>query len=584
VRCAKEEAAYQVKDADLSKALSSLENAKHSMESSKPGAAAAGLLAMRSVLAKNPNYDAALKTLDAGAKWGTGFLQTGVGAKVDPNDPDFKYHSQGIIEILQKLHEDFSKEKADRDAEFAKAHQACIDTQADLADQIGLSEGTIADLEAEIGELTEHIAGARGELVESNNLLKDDKLYLTDLTEICETRANQYDQRSTMRASELTAMTQALDLLEGTVAGADASVNKRALLQKQAVKPAVSFLQQQSKQSQVTVQEHGQRNVDTKLVGVLQLLQHEGKRLNSAILSGLVARAGSDPFAKVKGLIQKLVERLIAEATAEATKKGFCDTELGKAKKNRDFRLQEVHALSAEIGGLETKHDALELELEELADALANLKASAEEAAKLRAEQKENNVATLKEARTGLGALAEAIGILKQFYKQAAKGLPSLLQVKASPIEEDNPGAGFSGSYKGNQAGSQGVIGLLEVIKTDFQHTITVTEAAEKTQQAEYVEFDRVTQADIGAKTTKSELNTNDLKTTKITLETKTADMKTNMGLVDDALKEIEELKPTCIDNVMTYAERVAKREGEITALKKALCQLDGEGVEEMCQ
>jgi peptidoglycan hydrolase CwlO-like protein len=314
----------------------------------------------------------------------------------------------------------------------------------------------------------------------------------------------------------------------------------------------------------------------------LATLMQEGKRLKSAMLTALVAKAGSDPFAKVKGLIQKLVERLIAEATAEATKKGFCDTELGKAKTQRDFRLEEVNKLSAEIGELETKHDALELELEELGKALVDLKLSAEEAAKLRDEQHEENIAVLKEAREGLGAVTEAIGVLKTFYKQAAKA--SFVQVKASPIEEDNPGAGFSGSYKGNQAGAKGIFGLLEVIKTDFGHTIQVTEASEKTQAAEYVEFDRATQADIGSKTTKEELDNADLKTTKLTLETKHNEMTSNMGMLDDALKEIEELKPTCIDNVMSYADRVAKREEEIAALKKALCQLDGEGVEAECQ
>jgi hypothetical protein len=589
VRCAKEKAEYQTKDADLTKAISSIESAKASMETSKsPAAAAAGLLTMKHIIEKNPNFDKAMNVIDAGPKW-SAFLQHK--AKVDPSDPEYKYHSQELIDLLQKLHEDFVKEKEDRDAEFAKAEQACDDLKVDLASEIETTEGTIEDLKEEIGSLTERIAEARGELVEANNILKDDKLYLTDLTEVCETRANQFDQRSKMRADELHAMTQALEILEGTVAGADASVNVRALLQKKqaAAKPAASFLQQ-SKETVQLVQQHAQRSALSASVqeqlrrdGAIETLRKEGLRLHSVALTTLAARAGSDPFQKVKGLIQKLVERLIAEATAEATKKGFCDTELGKAKTQRDFRLEEVHKLSAEIGALETKHDALELEIQKLEEDIQSNKMSMEEASKLRDEQKEQNVAVLKEAREGHAAVTEAIGILKTFYKQAAKAA-SMVQEKASPIEEDNPGAGFKGSYGGNQAGAKGIFGLLEVIKTDFEHTISVTEAQEKQQAEDYVAFDRAMQADTGAKETKHELDTADLETTKLSLESKTAEMKSNQDLLDEALKEIEELKPTCIDNVMSYADRVAKREEEIAALKKALCQLDGEGVEAECQ
>merc|ERR1719386_381980 len=112
----------------------------------------------------------------------------------------------------------------------------------------------------------------------------------------------------------------------------------------------------------------------------MSTLRLANKRLRSSALNALLARAGSDPFAKVKGLIQKLVERLIKEATEEATKKGFCDTELAKAKQDRDFRLAEVKKLSAEIAGLETKNDELELEIKELTEALESLAMSAEEA------------------------------------------------------------------------------------------------------------------------------------------------------------------------------------------------------------
>jgi chromosome segregation ATPase len=583
VRCAKEKADYEAKDADLRKAISSLENAIRSMEESKPGAAAAGLLTIRTVMQTSAKADAAMKLLDAGAKWDA-FVQLNSHSKVDPNDPEYKHHSQGIIDLLNKLLAQFKGEKEEADAAFAQAEETCTKTQTDLANEIDLTKENISTLEDEIGALTSRLAEARIELVEAEHLLKEDKLYLTDLTEMCETRANQYDQRSQMRADELSAISKALGILESRVQTADASVNKRALLQR-SEKP-IAFIQEAEKAVHALVRQHAKLTAseqqDAQRTGALEFLMHESKRLNSVLLSGLVARASSDPFAKVKGLIQKLVERLIAEATAEASKKGFCDTELGKAKTERNFRLEEVNTLSSEIGSLEVKNDQLELEIEDLTGALADLAASAEEAAKQREESKTQNQAVLKEAREGHEAVVEAMGVLKQFYKQAAKA--SMVQLKESPIAQDNPGAGFDGSYQGNQAASKGIIGLLEVIKTDFEHTISVTTETEKTQAAEYVEFDRATQADIGAKETKKELNEQDLKTTKMTLEEKTKDMKSNMNLLDDALKQVEELKPMCIDNVMSYADRVKKREEEIAALKKALCQLDGEGVEEMCQ
>jgi len=79
-------------------------------------------------------------------------------------------------------------------------------------------------------------------------------------------------------------------------------------------------------------------------------------------------------------------------------------------------------------------------------------------------------------------------------------------------------------------------------------------------------------------------LDEEDLATTLTTIEQKMTDLQTAQDLLDAALKVIEGLKPTCIDTGMSYEDRVAKREEEITALKKALCILDPEDAEPQCE
>merc|ERR1719160_968643 len=97
----------------------------------------------------------------------------------------------------------------------------------------------------------------------------------------------------------------------------------------------------------------------------LETIASEGRRIGSSILLTTALKLGPDPFKKVKVLIQALIERLLQQMADEAGHKGFCDTELGKAKTTRE---ESIVTLTGE--------------LEELNEAL-------EKANKLRAEEKE---------------------------------------------------------------------------------------------------------------------------------------------------------------------------------------------------
>mmetsp|Transcript_53192 Transcript_53192/g.152435 ORF Transcript_53192/g.152435 Transcript_53192/m.152435 type:complete len:716 (-) Transcript_53192:65-2212(-) len=599
-RYAKEKAEYEATAADLSKALSSLESAIKAMEGSKP----ASLLAIRESVEQSLAIADALNLVtEARRQAVSAFLQ------VDPSDPMYKYHSQGIIETLETLLKEFTAEKKQLDDDWAQSKATFESTIKSLNSKLEENKKAMDQLEADIETLKGDIAEARENLVNAEATLKDDQLYMKDLTERCEVRSKDWDQRSQLRAGELEALTGALDILTSKVSGLDTDVNKRALLLQRngtstdkaasnvsshpAAKAAslksitkhaeaVSFLQDAIVSAGAGhSQLRGAASLSARQVKVVALLGKEGKRLGSSVLSTLAISLADDPFLKVKTLIQQLVERLIAEATSEATKKGFCDEKLGMAHKDRDYRMADAKSLDVEIQSLETKLIELEEEIEMLKDAIKQLAEDLRKATELREREHEENLDIMKKAGEGFQAVDEALKILKVFYKQSAK---AKVLLQASPVDEDTAGAGFKGAYKGKQESSNGIIGMLEVIKSDFDRTDRTTEAAEKQAHEQFVEFDRSSRADISGKEMKQALDEEDAETTKNTISEKTEDLKTAQELLDSALKQVEDLKPTCIDTGMSFEERVAKREEELAALKNALCILDADGVEADCQ
>jgi len=580
---AKEKAVFEAKQADLANAIRSLTNAMTSMRATGGTFLAVRETVRRSIaLAEVMHMIAEPKRQALNA-----FLQTD--EKVDPNDAVYKYHSQGIIDTLNDLHIDFSGQKTDLETEWGKAVTTFNSADSALTGKISVAAGEIATLkDVTIPTLVGEIASARSDLVNSEASLKDDQVYMKDLTSMCETRAKDWDQRSDLRAKEINAITQALGVLRSDVKGRDTLVNKRALLQQHVPAQMVqisahsivpSLLQEGLKVSTgVAAREAKAQSA------VLALLQQEGMRLHSTLLSGAASQIQGNPFTQVKGLIQKLIERLIAESAAEATKKGYCDEQLGKARKDRAFRLEETQGLNQELSELELKEDELDAEITELEGDLVQLRTDLNLTEQQRDIDRIANHNTIKEANEGLKAVQNAILILKVFYKDAAK---AAVFSQISPVDEDlaaqSAGAGFSGAYNGQQTGAKAIFGLLEVIESDFDRTVRVTTQEEAEAQAAFILYDRNARSDISAKDEKRELNEEDLTTTRNTISKKMVDLQTAQNLLDAALEELEALVPTCVDTGMSFDERTAKRQEELTALGQALCILDTDGIEPRC-
>jgi len=308
---------------------------------------------------------------------------------------------------------------------------------------------------------------------------------------------------------------------------------------------------------------------------VVSLLRNKGSQLKSTLLISLANQVGGDPFAKIKKLIQELIERLLQEAANEANQKGWCDKAMADATQKRTYAAEEIEDLNSKMAKLAAKIDKLGSEIDTLAEEIKAIEEDQKTATQERKEEKAENANTVKEAEAGLEAVKMAIDILDKFYKTNAKNTVDLSLAQKGPAD-DMPDSGFDAgeAYKGAGAESGGIIGMMEVIQSDFERTISETKKAEKEAADAHFKFMTETGMSLAEKNMAKDQKTKQKDDAEQNYDDAKSSMLDEIKILQTSIEELIELKATCIDTGMSYEERVARRDQEIASLKKALCIL----------
>merc|ERR1719399_1449961 len=119
---------------------------------------------------------------------------------------------------------------------------------------------------------------------------------------------------------------------------------------------------------------------------------------------------------------------------------------------------------------------------------------------------------------------------------------------------------------------------MLEVILSDFANLESDTLAAEAASQKVYEDFMTDAKRNKAVKTKNIEMFTADKVAAESKLAADTKDIKATQDELLAADRYYEKLVPQCVDQGVTYEERVAQRESEIESLKKALEILSSAG------
>merc|ERR1719326_1726507 len=243
-----------------------------------------------------------------------------------------------------------------------------------------------------------------------------DKEYVENLTTECELAAKEWAARQASAKEEMAAIEKAKEIL---------------------VSGVVAFVQSGTKLSSKS-RDDGDSTDDAKdevRVKLVQKIQQLGKQFHSFGLMQLASVAGSDPFVKIRGLIEDMIAKLLKEAQEEATQKAFCDAEMGKSKKSQDEKTATMDKLQARIDGAKSTIAENTESIKTLEAEVAEIDKAQAEATAIRTTEHEDYLVASKDFKDSAEAVAKAIEVLKNFYEGSFIQLSAKTTLKSQQPE-----------------------------------------------------------------------------------------------------------------------------------------------------
>jgi hypothetical protein len=471
-----------------------------------------------------------------------------------PQAAAYEFQSGGVVEMLENLRDKFQKEKNDLEKDEMGAKHAYDLMMLELKDSISAAESMRATKAKMKAGKEADAATDKGSLADTTASKEEDEKYLEDLVAQCEQKSNDFASRQQLRGEELEAIMKAIEIISSPEVAGNAGKHGVALAQ--------SFALRASHKSKSAAP-----SVVSYIQGAADKYQSKGLRM-LAMQVAEAERELADPFKKVKKMIDSMITKLLEEANEESDKKGWCDKEMAVNGQTREDKTEEVNALSAEVDKLKADIMKLSEQIADLAVAIQEIDSAMVSATDIRLAEKDKNKETIEDAKDAQTAVGQAISVLKDFYAKAATAT-ALVQQKQTP-EEEAPET-FDEPYTGMGGASGGVVGLLEVIESDFSKLEAETTAAEDEAAKEYDRFMAESKKDKAVKTADMDYKKKTKTQKESDLSDTTGDLKGTEKELQSALFYYEKLKPQCVDAGVSYEERVAKREAEIESLKTAL-------------
>jgi len=414
-----------------------------------------------------------------------------------------------------------------------------------LTDKIKTISKEMAEAKKTKAATSEAQATATGNLEVTQKDLSEDEKELAELHRECLDKATSFEEDMTSHNEELKALAEAKKILVATTGGA-AQQSYDLAQTKELLSSFVQVSLKSASENGGTQALHVVRRIGLKYhsSSLISLANHIEKTMRYS------DRTGADPFGKVKSMVEGMINKLQKEAESEAKKKDYCDKEMGQTQSSKEEKEWSIEMLRTQVDVLSAETKTLKAEVARLEKEIGSLIRTQAEMDKLRAEEKSLYSKNKPIMEQGLEGVKSALKVLREYFAQ----------------EQD--------SQSSSSGAAGGIIGMLEVVESDFSKGIAEMTSSEESAAAEYT---AATNENNIAKSTKEQdvkFKTAEYVSYEKTISDIQSDTSGVKSELDAVLEYFSSLKKDCIAAPSSYEDRKKRRDDELAGLREALSSL----------
>lgn len=240
---------------------------------------------------------------------------------------------------------------------------------------------------------------------------------------------------------------------------------------------------------------------------------------------------------------------------------------------------EEIQKLVVKIDLDSTKSTILQVEINDLQKELIALSEEQKEADGMRAQYHATYLTEKADLELGLNGVRQALSVLRDYYAKASEGTALVQEEEgsddslSSQMNQPKPPRG----HEADSGAGGSIIGLLEVMESDFASGLTKAEEQEALYLDLHERSSHERQKSIAVKEADKKYKTKEYKDLDKNVAERSSDKETASDEQMAVVEYYGKLKERCIAKPDAYEERKERREAEMNGLKEAITYLTGE-------